>query len=79
MNNIILEIRKLRKLIKGFIRCRIYTFCPRCNSDAPAKQYCKICKDFYGHPQKWRRIEWWIKYKEYVNEEYKFKRDNKNN
>lgn len=54
-------------LISGYIRCQVYTFCPKCNSDAPAKQDCEICLDFYGCPDQQRRDLWWFKFKILIN------------
>jgi len=56
-------IKKYFLLLRGYMRCRIFHFCPKCNSDAPEKDTCEICRNFYGYPNKHRRLFWWIKYK----------------
>lgn len=49
--------------IRGFIRCRIWRVCPRCNSDAPEKYECKVCDNFYGYATRSKCKRWWIKFK----------------
>jgi len=49
INNILTYI----KLIRGFIRLWIFSFCPQCNSSAPELYDCKVCEwpppySFYG-------------------------------
>jgi hypothetical protein len=60
------KIKRARLLIRGFIRCRIWSFCPKCNSDAPEKDTCSVCENFYGYPGKLLRLFWWFKFKDYI-------------
>lgn len=53
---------KLLKSLRGFIRCRIFHFCPQCNSDAPQKYDCTICGNFYGYPSRNLCRVWWDKF-----------------
>jgi hypothetical protein len=62
------KIKKYYLLIRGYVRCQIYIFCPKCNSDAPKKQDCNICIDFYGCPDQQRRNLWWYKFKLSLNQ-----------
>lgn len=57
------RIKRYYLLMRGFVRCRIFIFCPKCNSDAPEKQNCEICLDFYGSPDGQKRDLWWFKFK----------------
>lgn len=63
---IVSKIKKSRSLIRGFIRCRIWSLCPKCNSDAPEKDSCPICMNFYGHPDKHRKQLWWYKFQHLI-------------
>lgn len=51
MKAIFLELRGRFRIFFGF--------CPACNSDAPKKQNCKVCNDFYGVPDKGLKKTWW--------------------
>jgi hypothetical protein len=61
-------IKKYFLLIRGFIRCRIFNFCPKCNSDAPEKDTCSICDDAYGYPTRAVCMTWWLDYKDELND-----------
>lgn len=49
-------------IIKGRLRL-FFGFCPQCNSDAPEKDNCKICHNFYGCATKEQKTIWWNLYK----------------
>lgn len=66
--DILRKINRKRLIVRGFIRCRIFSFCPKCNSDAPEKDTCGICVNFYGYPDKQRRLLWWYKFKAYLKQ-----------
>lgn len=66
VGDILRKLNRKRLLIRAFIRCRIFSFCPKCNSDAPEKDTCGICENFYGYPAKWRRIFWYYKFKDHI-------------
>lgn len=38
-------------------------FCPKCNSDAPEKDNCNVCDNFYGCARKEHKMKWWSRYK----------------
>jgi len=45
------------KKIKSSFRV-YFGLCPKCNSDAPEKDNCKICNNFYGRPNKQQKKDW---------------------
>ncbi len=50
----------------------LFGFCPACNSDAPAKDSCKVCLG-YGHPQPYpppskTKDAWYVSYKANVSQ-----------
>jgi methionyl-tRNA synthetase len=60
------------KKLKAFIGCFIWGFCPKCNSDAPAIDTCKVCKNYRSFeenqtPKEILKAEWWLRY---VRQEY---------
>jgi hypothetical protein len=48
-------------ILRGRFRL-FFGFCPQCNSDAPEKDNCKICDNFYGCARKEQKTKWWAKY-----------------
>lgn len=50
MKNTLLKIRNKIRLFFGV--------CPKCNSDAPEKDDCSVCNNFYGTPSKELKKEW---------------------
>lgn len=56
-------MKNLIKLIRGRIRI-FWGLCPACNSDAPEKDTCKVCNNFYGYARNNRelKINWWKKF-----------------
>jgi hypothetical protein len=50
-------------MLRGRVRL-FWGFCPKCNSDAPEKQNCNICDDFYGYARdnKILKHKWWSRY-----------------
>lgn len=69
---------KIYKLIRGWVRHRIWHTCPECNSDAPACDTCEICynHDYYRHP--WDNLRQrnavisyqWVKFKATLNKKH---------
>jgi len=57
---------KTLKLIQGRFRL-FFHFCPACNSDAPKKDNCKICDNFYGCADAKLRKTWWNKFEADTN------------
>ena len=61
------------KKLNAFIRCFLWGVCPKCNSDAPAIDTCKICKshrsafDESNDPKSILKAKWWLRY---VTEDY---------
>ncbi len=53
---------KILFLIRGRFRL-LFGFCPKCNSDAPEKDNCKVCYNFYGYALKKEKIQWWSNFK----------------
>lgn len=54
---------KILEMIKVKIRL-FFGLCPKCNSDAPEKDNCRICHNFYGRPTKEEKQKW---FKNYIN------------
>lgn len=55
-------MRKLFILIRGRIRL-FWGFCPACNSDAPEKDNCIVCDNFYGCSTVKETRMWWQRFK----------------
>jgi predicted amidophosphoribosyltransferase len=61
------------KRYRAFVRCRIYGFCPACNSDAPKLYDCKVCKYDTTSPfNRTKRKQYWNdwKYYDFINAFY---------
>lgn len=71
VGDILQNINKKRILLRGFIRCRVWRLCPKCNSDAPEKDDCNICNNFYGYADRDRTFHWWFLFKRELHGKYK--------
>lgn len=60
-------MKRVIKLINGWVRVFIWGLCPKCNSDAPELYDCKVCNWYRtsdrGMPNKATKKEWWQKFK----------------
>ena len=63
-------MKKQLLLLRGFIRCNIFHFCPKCNSTAPEIDTCNICDNYRDFPKHFTLHNWWIKYKKQINEQF---------
>ena len=59
----------------GFYRCRLGTFCPKCNSSAPDMHTCTVCSkyekyDYSTLMEKIVRDQWWWEYKKELDKTY---------
>ena len=64
-------MKKLKRwclLFRGWKRCKVFTFCPKCNSDAPELYDCDVCCYYRGYPNKWLRSVWFNRYKKQLDE-----------
>lgn len=68
-------MRKIKRwflLLRGYIRCQVFHFCPKCNSDAPELYDCDVCYYYSnysgGLAQRWLRKIWFNRYKKQLND-----------
>lgn len=64
-------MKKLFLILMGRYRL-FFGFCPKCNSDAPELDTCKICSaymwgGFGPFPDKILRKKWWNRYKNFIS------------
>lgn len=57
---------KFLLIIRSYFRLGLGV-CPKCNSDAPEKDNCKICDNFYGCPTDRHKQKWYKKYIIFLN------------
>ena len=62
------------KLLIGWYRLFVWKLCPQCNSDAPEKDTCEVCKmgarrHYPEDLDKKTQQEWWVRFKEKVENE----------
>jgi hypothetical protein len=62
-----MQAMELFKKLNAFTRCFLWGVCPKCNSDAPEIDTCKVCNNYRAFDENkystdMRKATWWVRY-----------------